>query len=205
VLYSEYSQGISLALDGSGQAHIAYRQQWYDESWLQYIVWSNQLNDWTRYRLTQYPMSVLPATALSLTSGGLARIATFLYGSPTTPTYFYETAPNQWSSEAFGPAGGIYVEPSVGMGLNAAGHGVIGYQLYQGYGLPQVFAVSEANPGSPDVTAPAAVTDAAGQTGRHTAIVTWTAPGDDGSSGPPRPTTCATRRPSSTRATSPRR
>jgi len=113
VLYSEYSQGISLALDGSGQAHIAYRQQWYDETWLQYIVWSNQLNDWTRLPADAVPGERPAGDRPEPDQRRSRRIATFLYGSPTTPTYFYETAPNQWSSEAFGPAGGIYVEPSV--------------------------------------------------------------------------------------------
>ena len=177
---TEGCMGCALALDSSDQAHIAYQatNRQSGTTHLAYASWSDQSQSWTT--ATVGSSEVKEWTALTLTAGGLARIAGWSWlrsANAAIPTYFYEdSTQGVWASSAFGDTVDHSQPGPLGIGLNSADYGVIGYA----HGLA---SCAEGAAGEPDVTPPATVTDLSVETGPHTARIMWTASGDDGSEG----------------------
>jgi pimeloyl-ACP methyl ester carboxylesterase len=161
---------VALALDASDHPHLSYREK-YGTPRLVHASWSG--TEWVLDVVGVYPE---PVTAIGVDGGGLARIATLVpaVGGGDAPMYYYEVVPGVWIAEPAGGVGAGTFLYRMSMGLNEVGHGTIGFSG------PTIVS---ARPGSADVSAPGGVSDLAVIMGQHSAVLRWTASGDDGSTG----------------------
>ncbi len=170
--------GARMVLNAAGEPRIACQS---NTGRLMYVTWANATSAWSFATATN--LYIESRLGIALDPSGLARMAVWsLENSRDVPTYVREctTAP-RWESSPFDTAGTQGIITWLGLGLKSDGQPIVGYSSLEG----NTYSIEVANavPGSPDVTPPAAATNVTVIMGKTTAVPTWTAPGDDGSTG----------------------